>query len=68
VKLHHSRVGFPDRLLIRPAHRGPVVFMEFKRTGEKPTKIQQYWLDKLREMGAQAVVITSAAQFYSWLS
>jgi hypothetical protein len=66
TKLHHGTVGFPDRLLIRP-HRADV-FVEFKRPGQKPTKIQAYWHGRLRLMGKQVEVVHSGAAFLKLLT
>jgi hypothetical protein len=66
VKLQHGVVGMPDRLLVRPW--AVDVFMEFKRRGEKPTKIQAYWHDRLRKMGKHVVIVRSAAGFREWLT
>ena len=55
----------PDRLLVRD--RDDDVFIEFKRRGEKPTKIQAYWHGRLRYMGKRVEVIRSAAAFRNLL-
>jgi hypothetical protein len=65
IKLHHGIAGMPDRLLVRPDESD--VFIEFKRQGEQPTKIQAYWHSRLRRMGKQVEVVRSAAQFYALL-
>jgi hypothetical protein len=54
-------VGLPDRLLLRPG--GTAAFVEFKRPGQHPTKIQAYWLKRLRLMGFEAVVVRSLREF-----
>lgn len=64
VKLHHSLTGLPDRLLVRD--RQPDVFVEFKRPGEAPTKIQAHWHRVLRGMGKQVEVVKTVEQF-RWL-
>ena len=61
VKLQHSIVGLPDRLLLRPG--GSAAFIEFKRPGEEPTKIQAYWLGRLRRMGFEAIIVKSVYAF-----
>ena len=66
VKLHHSVVGLPDRLLVHPD--GSVAFLEFKRPGQKPTKIQAYWHKRLRGMGQRVEVVYTAARFYRLLT
>lgn len=40
--------GFTDRVYAGP---GGTIFVEFKRTGEKPRPNQQEWIDTLREGG-----------------
>jgi len=66
IKLQHGVVGMPDRLLVRP--RRPDVFIEFKRPGNKTTKIQAHWLGVLHRMGKQAVVVRSGVQFRALLT
>ena len=61
VKLQHSVVGLPDRLLLRPG--GSAAFIEFKRPGERPTKIQKYWLERLNWLGFRSVVVRSLGDF-----
>jgi Holliday junction resolvase len=58
AKLHGGptqQAGLPDLLVI---HAGRVVFLEVKRPGEQPTKLQEHTLAKLRGHGATAVVVT----------
>jgi hypothetical protein len=61
VKLQHGVVGMPDRLLLRPG--GTAAFIEFKRPGEEPTKVQAYWLARLRGMGFEAIIVKSLHAF-----
>jgi hypothetical protein len=61
VKLQHSVVGLPDRLLLRPG--GTAAFIEFKRPSAGPTKIQAYWLARLRRMGFEAIIVKSLHAF-----
>jgi len=49
-----SRRGVPDRIFI---HKGNVMFVEFKRLGKKPSRLQQYTIDAMRKMGADVHVI-----------
>lgn len=44
--------GYPDRVIHLPG--GIVAFLELKSEGKKPTKIQQYWLDLLSDLGFKA--------------
>jgi len=49
--------GWPDRLIIGP---GPTLyFIEFKRPGEKPRKLQDWLHDKLRRWGFNVWVCTT---------
>ena len=41
--------GVPDRMLLMPG--GKVAFLELKSTGKKPTKLQQWWIDRLASLG-----------------
>lgn len=41
--------GWPDRLILWPG-RG-ILFIEFKRPGEKPRKLQEYVHDIIRKLG-----------------
>ena len=43
-----KRKGYPDRILLSPL--GRMVWIEFKREGEKPAPIQAYVHSQLREM------------------
>lgn len=44
--------GVPDRIVISP--EGKVLFLEVKRPGERPRKLQAHWLLQLRAMGVRA--------------
>jgi len=44
--------GWPDHLYINP--HGYHVWIEFKKPGEKPSKLQDHRLKQLREQGAEA--------------
>lgn len=46
------RRGAPDRLIILPG--GKVLFLELKRPGEKPKKIQKHWIAYLNDLGVPA--------------
>lgn len=46
-----GRRNAPDRLFIKD---GRVVFIEFKRTGEKPRSTQKTEIDRVREAGGEA--------------
>ncbi len=46
--------GWPDRILL---YRGHVIFIEYKRLGEKPTALQEYVHGTLRKQGFEVYVI-----------
>lgn len=46
--------GFPDRIIMLPG--GKVGFLELKRPGGKPTKLQKHWLKQLDALGCVASV------------
>lgn len=48
-------VGWPDRIVILPD--GKVGFVEVKRPGEKPSPIQIYRHEKLRQLGVVVYVL-----------
>ena len=66
IKLQHGVVGMPDRVLVRPMRND--VFIEFKRQGEKPTRIQEYWHGRLRRMGKQVEVVRTLHGFLKVLT
>jgi hypothetical protein len=71
LKLHHSVVGLPDRLLLRPKWRATpstAIFVEFKRPGEEPTQIQQHYLRQFELLGFKAVVVRTRAEFKALLT
>lgn len=47
--------GLPDRMIL--CKGGYVGFAEIKTTGKKPTKIQSYIHDKLKELGFEVFII-----------
>ena len=49
-----GRRGLPDRLFIFPS--GRIVFIEFKRQGERPRKMQLYIHQKLRDRNVPIIV------------
>ena len=44
--------GIPDRMILLPKAR--VAFLELKREGQSPTKIQHHWLSVLTALGFKA--------------
>lgn len=53
--------GLPDRMYL--LHGGVVVFVEFKSTGKRPTKIQSYIHAKIRALGFQVLVVDSVETY-----
>jgi hypothetical protein len=51
-----GRRGWPDRLFI---FRGRTFFIEFKRAGEKLTKLQEIVHERIRAHGAEVYVVDS---------
>lgn len=49
--------GLPDRMFLLKG--GIVIFVEFKSTGKKPTKIQSYIHAKIRALGFPVLVVDS---------
>ena len=49
--------GISDRLVLLPG--GRMIFVELKRPGEKPRKLQVYWLNKLERMDFETAVLDS---------
>lgn len=64
-----GRAGFPDRTCL--ASPGRVAFAELKRPGEKPRRLQRWWIRKLRGMGFLVAEIdrpeTIGTFFDEWL-
>lgn len=46
-----SQAGVPDRLFV---YGGNVLFLEIKRSGKTPTKLQEFHLRKLKQAGVLA--------------
>ena len=51
--------GIPDRLLLLPG--GHARFLELKRAGKKPTRIQRWWLERLTALGFDAQYVSGQA-------
>lgn len=67
VKMHGSQfslAGLPDVLCIK---EGRAYWIEFKRPGEEPTKIQQHRLRELIAAGCPSTVCRSAGDVMEFL-
>ncbi|WAX09264.1 hypothetical protein BT528P2_00035 [Bacteroides phage BT528P2] len=53
--------GLPDRMYL--LHGSIVLFVEFKSTGKKPTKIQSYIHAKIRALGFPVFVVDSVETY-----
>lgn len=53
--------GLPDRMFLLKG--GTVVFVEFKSTGKKPTKIQSYIHAKIQALGFLVYVVDSVESY-----
>lgn len=53
--------GLPDRMYL--LHGSIVLFVEFKSTGKKPTKIQEYIHKRLRALGFLVLVVDSVESY-----
>lgn len=53
--------GLPDRMYL--LHGGIVVFVEFKSTGKKPTKIQSYIHKRIQDLGFPVLVVDSVESY-----
>jgi len=50
-----STRGVPDRIVVKKP--GRVIFVELKKEGETPTKLQKYIHKKLRALGCEVYVV-----------
>ena len=53
--------GLPDRMFL--LHGSIVLFIEFKSTGKKPTKIQSYIHAKIQALGFPVLVVDSVETY-----
>nr|UVY11276.1 MAG: VRR-NUC domain [Bacteriophage sp.] len=53
--------GLPDRMYLLKG--GIVVFVEFKSTGKKPTKIQEYVHKRIQALGFLVLVVDSVETY-----
>lgn len=49
--------GLPDRMYLLPG--GHALFVEFKSTRKKPTKIQEHIIDRIRKVGFTVMIVDS---------
>lgn len=49
--------GLPDRMYLLPG--GRALFIEFKSTGKKPTRIQEHIIGRVRKLGFTVLVVDS---------
>lgn len=59
-----SSVGKPDRMFVGA---GKVAFVEFKRRKQKPTALQEKWLEDLRRRGFAVEWFDSRPLAVQWL-
>ena len=52
IKFAAGLAGFPDRIVLFAS--GRIGFLELKRPGERPEKLQTYWLTVLDRLGFAA--------------
>lgn len=57
--------GVPDRIAILPG--GQVWFIELKKDGEVPKKIQEWQMEQLRKMGCNVALITGKQEAMDWI-
>lgn len=59
-----SQRGVPDRIFVK---NGVVLFLEVKRPGEEPTKLQLHELKQLTDQGANATWVDTVTKGYATL-
>ena len=59
-KLTPLVVGDPDRIALLP--NGRIIFVELKRPGEGPSKIQEYRHREIRSLGFEVWVVSSVEE------
>ena len=57
--------GYPDRLIVLPF--GQVLWIEFKRPGEEPRKLQDHRIERLNKLGHKVAVFTRADEAIDWV-
>lgn len=66
IKLLSTLSGLPDRLLLMPD--GRAIFVEVKSAGKRPTKLQTWWLSRIRALGFSAYVVDGKEALLSLLN
>ena len=54
-----GRVGWPDRIYM---YHGKIIFVEFKRAGQKPRRIQDHVIGTIRSHGFRVYVVDNYEQ------
>jgi hypothetical protein len=54
-----SYSGIPDRMIILP-HK--ILFVELKQKGKKPRPLQEVWIERLRKLNQEVIVIDEVTQ------
>lgn len=57
--------GVPDRIAILPG--GQVWFIELKKDGEVPKKIQEWQIERLQKLGCNVAVIAGMKEARAWI-
>ena len=57
--------GIPDRICLIPP--GILTFVELKSTGQKPTKLQEHAMEKLKSLGFDCLVIDTTEKLEEYL-
>lgn len=57
--------GIPDRLVL---YKGRAIFVELKREGEAPRRIQVFYMEQLKAIGFECRVIDSVDELVSFLN
>ena len=61
-----GNAGVPDRLIVLPGER--VYFVELKRPGEKPRKLQEKQIKFLQELGCSVVIISTEKELEDFIN
>ena len=58
-------VGIPD---IVGCYLGKFIAIEVKKPGEKPRKIQEYWISKIKESGGSAIWLDNLKELKEFMT